>query len=88
MKFRIDVSFLLERFGGARGVSAYIARAGIEGYGQRSSRTQKWAERGTIPMQGWLDLYGAAFTLDKVKLDIRDFLVAEDGTVGGGADGN
>lgn len=84
MRFRLDVPFLLGRFGGARGTAAYIAGAGIEGYGKKSARTQKWVERGTIPMQGWLDLYSAALTRDGVKLDIRDFLVPILGSDNGG----
>ena len=72
MTYRIDVPGLVQFLGGPKQIEQDQQAAGIQD--PVSSKTvEKWRERGTVPMQRFLDLMAIA-EKNGQRLEIRNFM--------------
>jgi hypothetical protein len=67
-----NVRKLISELGGVPAIVSGLSRTGVD----ISQKTvEKWRERGSIPMDRWLDLLDMVRKLEKRTLVIEDFLV-------------
>lgn len=72
MTYKIDVPSVVRFLGGPKQIDADMKAQGFQK--PISAKTaQKWCERGTIPMDRWLDLMALAERQSK-RLEIRNFI--------------